>query len=242
MNRKLMLILAGLFVLGSVAACTTTPVQVSTTTPNVRTLSSSGHGEIYIAPDIAYINIGVHTEADDVSTALLDNNTQAQQVSDALQALGVDVKDIQTTSFNVYPMSDYGTDGKVSRKYYAVDNTVYITVRDLSSLGKLLDAVVRSGANTINGISFDIKDKDSATAKARDMAIEKAISEAQSIATAAGVKLGDLQSVSISTTGTPAAVYDAKGGGGAVSNTSTVPVSAGQLVISVDAYMTYEIK
>jgi uncharacterized protein YggE len=239
MKRILSVLVAGIILIGSLAACSTTPVQV-TTAPYVRTLSASGLGEVYIVPDIAYINIGVHTEAADVATALSNNSAQAQQVSEALQALNVEVKDIQTTSFNVYPMNTYDATGVVSSTYYAVDNTVYVTVRDLSALGKLLDAVVKSGANTINGISFDVQDKETATAQARDMAIEKAKTEAEAIAKAAGVKLGDLQSISISTNGGVSPVYDGKGG--AYAANSSVPVSAGQLLVSVNAYVSYEIK
>jgi uncharacterized protein YggE len=71
-------------------------------------------------------------------------------------------------------MKNYAPDGTVASTYYSVDNTVYVTVRDLSKLGKLLDAVVSSGANTINGINFDITNKDAALAQARDMAITNA--------------------------------------------------------------------
>lgn len=242
MKRNLTLILSGIFVIATLAACSTgTPVQVSTA-PNIRTLSSTGIGEVYVVPDIAYINVGVHTEADEVSTALTENTAQAQRVADALEALGVEAKDIQTTNFYVYPMNTYDNmTGLISGTYYSVDNTVYVTVRDLATLGNLLDAVVNSGANTINSISFDIQNKDAAIAQARDIAIEKAKAEAEAIANTAGVKLGDLQSISVSSSGYASPVYEGKGGGGMM-DSSTVPISAGQLLISVSAYLNYIIE
>ena len=242
MKKALTIILSGIFMIATLAACSTgAPVQVSTA-PNIRTVSSTGVGEVYVVPDIAYINVGVHTEAPEVSTALTNNSAQAQQVAEALTALGVEAKDIQTTNFYVYPMNTYDNmTGQVSGTYYSVDNTVYVTVRDLASLGNLLDAVVNSGANTINSISFDVQDKDAATAQARDIAIEKAKSEAEAIASAAGVKLGDLQSISVSSSGYATPVYEGKGGGGMAAS-STVPVSAGQLLISVTAYASYIIE
>jgi uncharacterized protein YggE len=237
MKQKFWILLSGLLVVGLLAACSSSPAAATATTAP-RTLAATGTGEVYITPDIAYINVGIHTEADTVTAALSDNNTQAQAISDTLKGMGVDVKDIQTTSFNVSPMTNYAPDGTVSRKYYAVDNSVYVTVRDLSSLGKLLDAVVASGANTINGITFDVKDKDAANAQARDLAIQKAKTEATSIAKSAGVSLGDIQNININTGGTVYPVYDsAKATGG-----GSVPVSAGQLLISVDATLTYAIK
>jgi uncharacterized protein YggE len=183
----------------------------------------------------------VRVDADEVSAALNTSNVQAGKVADAVKALGVETKDIQTTNFNVYPMTDYGPDGTITRKYYVVENTIFITVRDLAKLGTLLDSVVRSGANTINGISFDVSDKDKALSQARDLAIADARAEAEGIASAAGVKLGNLQTVNVSTSGGTVPIYEGKGGG-ALNAASTVPVSAGQLLITVTANLTYEIK
>lgn len=238
MKKQLFIIAAGLIAVLALSACASPVVNQ---VPQIRTLSASGTGEVYLVPDVAYINIGVRSDADEVSEALSKNNIQANEISAALQGLGVEQKDIQTSNFNVYPMSDYGIDGQISRRYFVVENTVYVTVRDLPSLGSLLDAVVRSGANTINGINFDVLDKDAAIAQARDMAIEKARAQAKAIADSAGVKLGELQSVNVYTSSGTTPVYVAKGIGGAM-DASSVPVAAGQLMIAVDANVTYEIK
>jgi uncharacterized protein YggE len=240
MKRTIVFALVSILVIMSLAACTTVPATI-TANPPQRTLNATGTGQIFLVPDVAYVYIGVRVEADQVSDALNNNNIQAQAVSDAVKALGVEAKDIQNTSFNVYPMSDYGLDGKITRKYYVVENTVYITVRDLGKLGQLLDTVVRSGANSINGITFDVFDKAKALADARDLAIADARAEALSIAKASGVTLGDLQSVSVYTNGGSTPIYDAKGGGGAMA-AAQVPIAAGQLVITVDANLNYEIK
>jgi len=240
MKKSLLLIVVSGLLMGLLAGCAQAPITV-TSAPTIRTINAAGHGEVYIVPDLAYIYVGVQSDADEVSDALNKNSAQAQAVADAVKAQGVDVKDIQTASFNVYPMTDYDMNGQISRKYYVVQNTVYITVRDLSKLGTMLDAVVRSGANNINSINFDVLDKDAALAQARDMAIAKARTEAEAIAKASGVTLGDLQTVNVYTSNSATPVYDAKGGGAAVMN-SQVPVSAGQLVITADANLVYEIK
>lgn len=239
MKRNLLVGFASLLVIVSLVACTATPAPAGTV-PQTRNLSSSGVGEVYLVPDVAYVYVGVRADADDVSTALSNNNVQANAVAQAVKDMGVEAKDIQTTSFNVYPMQDYAPDGTISRQYYVVENTVYITVRDLSKLGGLLDAVVSSGANTINGITFDVQDKAAAIAEARDLAIKNAMAEAESIAQASGVKLGELQNVSVWTNSVPTPMYDGKGG--AMSAASNVPISAGQMVISANASMTYAIK
>jgi len=240
MKKALVVLTISLIAILSLAACAKSPTVVSNV-PQIRTLSASGVGKVYLVPDVAYINIGVRVDADEVSTALSENNIQANEIATALQKLGVEMADIQTSNFNVYPMMDYGIDGEVSRRYFVVENTVYVTVRNLSNLGSLLDAVVRSGANTINGISFDVQDKSAAVAQARDEAIEKARAEAEAIATAAGVKLGTLQSVNVYTSSGTTPYYEVKGIGGA-GGADNVPVAAGQMLISVDANVTYEIK
>jgi len=239
MKKGLLILLVSGLMMALLAGCAQAPITV-TSAPNIRTINAQGNGKVYIVPDVAYIYVGVRSDADEVSDALNKNNEQAQAISEAVKALGVDAKDIQTASFNVYPMSDYGMDGQISRKYFVVENTVYITVRDLSKLGNLLDAVVRSGANTINSISFDVLDKEAAMAEARDMAIAKAQAEAEAIAKASGVTLGALQSVNVYTSNGQVSIYDAKGGMSAMPS-SEVPVSAGQIVITADANVTYEI-
>ncbi len=122
-----------------------------------------------------------------MTTALNDNNEQAQAVTAALKTLNIEEKDIQTTSFNIYPQQQYEANtGKITGTIYMVDNTVYVTIRDLKKLGESLDAVVRSGANSINGINFDVVDKETALSKARELAITNARKQAEELAKASG--------------------------------------------------------
>jgi uncharacterized protein YggE len=184
----------------------------------------------------------VHTESDSVATALSDNNTQAQAVSSALKELGVDPKDIQTSAFSVNPQQQFDKNGQPTKTVYVVDNTVNVTVRDLSKLGSMLDTTVKSGANTINGISFDVQDKATAIAQARKLAIEDGRSQATDMASAAGVTLSDLQTLNVYASSGPVPVYEAKGGANTVSVASNVPTASGQMVITMEASMVYAIK
>ena len=102
----------------------------------------------------------------------------------------------------------------------------------------MLDTVVNTGANSINGIQFDVKDKETAIAQARTLAIESAKKQAVEIAKAASVQLGNVIGVGVSS-GTPIPLFEGKGGNAA---SAQVPVSAGQMVITADATITYEIR
>lgn len=207
-----------------------------------RYIRVSGSGEVAVVPDIAYINIGVHSEAEDVSSALEANNTQATKLTEALQAEGVEAKDIQTTNFNVFPLTRYDNMGQPVGTSYVVDNTVYITVRDLTKLGKLLDSAISAGANNIYGISFDIADKETVLAQARELAIKDAEAKAKSVATVAGVTLGQILSIDVSTPTYTQPYYGYGMGGGAEGLKTSVPVSAGQIVVTYTATLNYAIE
>ena len=214
------------------------PVQQNGVT-QPRTISVNGSGQVTLSPDLAYVYVGVHSQSENVSDALNENNTKAQTVSDALRELGIAPEDIQTSSFNIYPQQNYSPTGEIQGTVYNVDNTVYVTVRDLQVLGQLLDVVVRSGANSINGITFDVVDKSAAVSEARRLAVESARSQAEEMAQVAGVALGDLQTMNVYASNSPSPVYEAKG---AMMDAAQVPLSAGQLVIRVEVNAVYYIQ
>jgi len=210
---------------------------------NPRTISVTGSGRTVLTPDIATINVGVHTENEDVSAALAENNAKALAVRDALVELGVKPEDIQTTNFSIYPYQQYGPAGEMIGNKYSVDNTVYITVRDLSKMGEVLSTMVTQGANNIYGISFDVADREKAMSEARLAAVADAKLQAEELAAAAGVKVGKVMNLSISSYNPVVPMYDSYGyGGGGAMAASPAPVSGGQLIITVDAYVTYELQ
>ena len=204
-----------------------------------RSLSVTGSGMVSLTPDIAYIYIGVHTENRDIAQALAENNLQAQAVADALKNAGVAAEDIQTSSFSVWSMEDYDEVGQAYTKY-TVDNSVYVTVRDLSNLGALLNTVVGSGANTINSIQFDVADKTAALTEARQKAMENAAALAGELAQVAGLSLGEIQTITY--TDSMPYPYYGMGGGGASAPNASVPIQPGQLQISVTVNVTYAVR
>jgi uncharacterized protein YggE len=173
-----------------------------------------------------------------------ENNASTQKLIDALKAAGVAADDIRTMNFSIYQSAQYDPQtGKQSGTIYMVDNTVYLTVRDLAGLGDLLDAAVRAGANNINSIQFDVADKTKAMADARKAAVEAAKKQADELAAAAGVTLGDIQSIQYADSA-PSPIFEGKGmgGGGGAAADVTVPINPGQMQISVTVTLAYEIK
>lgn len=241
MNRKTLIISILLMLTLVLSACG----AVGTAPAATRSMTVNGVGQVSLNPDIAYIYIGVRTDAESAAEAVAQNNTKTEQLIAALKAAGIADADLRTSNFSIWSNMLYSPDGQPTGKTsYQVENTVYVTVRDLTKLGDILDQAVKSGANNINSIQFDVADKTEAMAKARQAAVEAAKKQAGELATAAGVSLGGIQSISYFDS-TPGPVYDmakGMGGGGAEAVQASVPITPGTMQISVNVTLTYEIK
>ena len=243
MKRTFLILAFVMLAAVALSACGPATLVSNPTAPE-RTLSVTGTGTVNMVPDIAYINIGVHTEKPTAADAVAENNTQTQQVVDALKAAGVDPKDIQTSNFSIYSNTQFDpqTNQKIGTTY-VVDNTVNVTVRKLANLGDLLDTTVKAGANSVNSIQFDVADKSQALKQARDLAVKDAQTQASELATTAGITLGDVQTITF-TNNVPGPVMDTfgKGGGGGAVAAASVPISSGQMTLTVTIDMSYAIK
>ncbi|HXD10275.1 MAG TPA: SIMPL domain-containing protein, partial [Anaerolineales bacterium] len=98
-----------------------------------------------------------------------------------------------------------------------------------------------AGANTVNSIQFDVADKDAALKSARVDAVKDAEAQAQELASAAGVAVGEIQSIGFFDN-QPVPLFEGKGGGGSVAQAASVPIQPGQLTITVTVNVTYAIK
>jgi hypothetical protein len=230
-----LLIIAGLVLAG----CATTP-----STAEVKPqLTVSGTGLVRVSPDTASINLGVATQDTDVAQAVAASNLAADAIINAVKNLGVAPEDVRTTYFNVSPQPMFDQNGQpTGQTNYWVNNTLVVTLRQVDQLGAVLQAAVDAGANSINGISFDLTDKSQAEEQARKAAIADAQQRAERLATAAGTTLGEI--VSIYTGGysygainyVEAASSAGSAGGG------TVPIAPGTFDVRIDVTLAYTLK
>lgn len=236
MRKKQLIIIPAVMMIFLMTGCAA--IQPSSTSEQPHTMSITGTGTVYIQPDIARVSIGVQTQSADAGEALAENSTNANAIREALTEKGVADGDIQTSNFSIYQTVDYyAQDEAENNKIFVVQNTVSVIVRELDILGEVLAAVVDEGANTIYGVSFDIEDSEEAYTEARELAIQDAQSQAEAIAEAADVQLGEIYSLSIYDSGSPSTIEEdvvAEGLGG------SVPISTGTLTIQVSVYITYE--
>ncbi|HCC78796.1 MAG: hypothetical protein A2X25_08650 [Chloroflexi bacterium GWB2_49_20] len=245
MKNKFLFLISVLAIASVLSACGSGTTQ--TLYPQIRSMYINGTGTTEITPDIAYINIGVHTEAPTAVVAVSMNNTRAQKVMDALKKFGIQSKDLRTSNFSIASLQKTNPEtGEVTGTYYAVDNNIIVTVRDLPKLGNLLDNAIQAGANSINNVQFDVADNTAALKQARDKAMQNAIQQSQELADAAGIKLGAIQFINYSESipmfaGNSYMDYG-KGGGGGVRADISVPVNPGQMTITATVTITYALK
>jgi uncharacterized protein YggE len=201
----------------------------------MRQITVIGQGEATGKPDTMSIQVGVTSDATDVSEALRINNEQAAQLHAKLKELGIADADIQTSNFNVYPR--YNNDG-TSVTGYQVSNTVTIIVRDLAASGDILNQVVAAGANQIHGINFSVADPQEQVAQAREKAIADARVRAEQYAKASGASVGEVLVISENVGGQSVmpVAYAAR------MDSASVPVQAGELSFTASVQVTFALK
>lgn len=159
-------------------------------------LSVSAQAESRRVPDVASISTGVVTRAADANAAMRANAEQMDKVMAAIRAAGIAERDIQTSGVNLNPDYRYEENKAPVITGYQASNTVNLKVRDLSKLGKALDALVASGANQVNGPSFEIDQPEAAYDEARQAALKKAQARAEMYARSLGLKVRRIVSIS----------------------------------------------
>lgn len=158
-------------------------------------LSISAQAEASRVPDVASLSTGVVTQAADANAALRANSEQMNKVMAAIGAAGIAEKDVQTSGINVNPQYRYVENQPPAITGYEARNNVSIKVRDIAKLGKVLDALVASGANQVNGPSFEIDKPDAVYDEARRAALDKAQRRAEMYAKSLGMRVRRIVSI-----------------------------------------------
>ena len=170
--------------------------EPGTASPQGTLLSVSAEASAHRVPDVATLSTGVVTQAADANAAMRANAVQMDKVMAAIRAAGIGERDVQTSGINLNPQYKYVENAPPSIVGYQASNTVNVKVRDLSKLGKVLDAFVEQGANQVNGPSFEVDKPDEAYDEARVAALKKAQARAQTYADALGLKVRRIVSIS----------------------------------------------
>jgi uncharacterized protein len=216
----------------AVGGCAGSPLAVQS---NVVTVS--GQGAVSITPDTAVAQVGVEARAPQLNDALSDATQRMTQVLESMRALGIDARDITTSRLAIEPIAAprRNESDPVRIDGYRVGNTAQVRIRDIRSVGRVLDAVVRAGANSVGSLAFTVNDRTSVEAQARALAVRDAATKARQLADAAGVRLGPLLTLSEQGIGRPVPV--ARG----LSAMASMPVEPGEVEVTVVVEARYRI-
>lgn len=146
---------------------------------NESTISVSTTETVTASPDMAHIQMGVRTEGGSADDALQQNNRIVDSFLAAVKAQGLTDDDIKTSYINMY--QDYEDASK-----FIVENTFELTIRDIDSIGAVIDAAVGAGANTAYYLSFDVSDRDAKYMEALQNAMQSVNEKADTLAQAGG--------------------------------------------------------
>ena len=205
-------------------------------------ITAQGHSEIKEKPDVARVTLTVTTNNRNSAQSVQQNAERTTAVMTALQGIGIAGKDIETLSYTVQPTFDY-TESPPKRKGYQVQNSVQVTVHDLSKVGLVIDSVTSAGSTEIGEVSFDVSDRAEAQAQALGQAVTSAKLKAGAMASAAGVDLGRLLTMTEGATApaaapvpyAPRALY----GVAAIGQTPQTPIASQQITLTADATLVY---
>lgn len=204
-------------------------------------INVSGDGKAYAKPDIAMVSLGMHTQGFVSQQVINDNNGVMNAVIDAVKNLGIDQKDIQTTSYNVSPVYDYTDRGRVF-KGYSLDQQISVKIRNFDKISDVLDKATSLGATTVGDLQFTIDNPELVRADARAKAIEAAKTKAVELASQSGLKLGKLINISEGGSYAPQPMYAQASMLDKASASIAPSIQSGQLEVNSSVTLTYLLK
>jgi uncharacterized protein YggE len=170
------------------AAAVPVMAQPPSPPPAPPVIVTSGEGVVKRAPDRAWVTIGAESRARTAGEAQRMNTDAMTAVVEKIKASGIPADAIQTTGYNLQPEFDYAN-GKQTLRGYVARNQVQVRVDTLAKTGDVIAAAVATGATTVSGVRFDLKDRDAVEREALRLAVQDARGRASSAASGAGVAI-----------------------------------------------------
>lgn len=232
----------------AIAGVAITALVMANKIDNEDRFSVNGSGTVYAKADIATLSVGLKTEVKpSAAEATKENTSKMNEILAVLRDLGIDSKDVKTSSYTLNPSYNWTEKDGQKLVGYEVYQSVDLKIRDLDKIGDVIAKTTEKGANQVGSIQFTIDDEFELKNEARELAIEKAKEKAELIASQTGMKLGDIKGV-YETAITPVFAYDYTNArkevmmSDSAGGISAPSIEAGQNEIKVEVTLTYEIK
>lgn len=207
------------------------------------TIQVTAKGTVRVEPDIAYITLGVQSQAKNAEDAQQANMEKMAALYQALGQMGVPERDYHTAQYSVSPNYTYsGSTPRITG--YTTTNMIEVTMRELDQIGALLDAAAKAGMNQAYSLQFSLENPDTAGLDALETALTNAQAKAQLMATVAGVQIVRVLSIGDSAVSAVTPYDDGYRSykAEAAADMALVPISSGTMEVTVQASVVYEIK
>lgn len=216
--------------------------------PGNTMLTVSAEGRSSREPDLAVFTAGVATTGKTAGEALSENSAAMNRVVQALKRAGIAERDIQTSNLSLNPV--YGSRTRSANSLeeemppilgYRANNTVMVKQRKLEQYGRVIDTLVASGANQVNGPEFQMDEPDAAMDDARTQAIKKARERANLYARAAGLRVVRILTISEGGSYSPRPPVMYARAAMDVAEGAPTPVAAGEVEVQVNVSVGFEL-
>ncbi len=149
---------------------------------------TTGEGVVKLAPDRVWVSIAAESRARGPKEAQRATADAMAAVFARLKTLGLPPDAIRTSGYDLQPEFDYAN-GRQTLRGYVARNAVEVRVDDIARAGDVLDAAVSSGATSVSGVRFDLKDRAAADRDALRKAVADARGRADAAASGAGMRV-----------------------------------------------------
>jgi uncharacterized protein len=209
-----------------------------TKTSAAGTIVVSGTGRIAVQPDVADLRLGVTMAKPSVEAARAQAGVLMDAILSAVEGAGVAHPDVRTSLLSVQPRYDYRDGRAPTLTGYEVANMVEVTVRDLASLGAVVDAALAAGATSMDGLTFRVSDPAIPEREARVAAMSEARARADVLADAADLTIQGVADIIEGVPLRPPGPFP-KAERMAMAADVATPVEAGMLEVAVTVTVTY---
>lgn len=216
-----------------------TIMQAQETLQASRAASLRVHGQatISVEPDQAEFDIGMVTQAATAKAAADQNGIQSNALMHELTTAFPSAT-IKVINFSVNPNYQYPREGSSTIAGYTASKTVRLLLNDISRLQTVVDIAVKSGATSINRLTFTVGNEDSARAQALATAARHAQAAAEALASSLQLKITKLLTVD---EGQPVILSPPREiSFEKLQSTNLTPISPGTIDVHADVDLTYE--
>lgn len=235
MQRAMLLVI----VLGCMNLSMTAQEPARRMPPVVR---ASGQATVDATPDQAEVSVGVSNQQKTAQAAAADNANRTTAVVNAVKALIGHGDEVKTQQYSVNPSYSYPKPGgSPVIDGYNANNTVHVTLHDLASVGKVIDAAMQAGATNVNGVNFTLKNDEAVRQQALGLAAQKARANAEAIAKALGVRVVGVLEAQSGEASSVRPMYQPMMAQRAMAAAAPTPIESGNVSVEATVTVTLEV-